>query len=184
MPALKYPYKLNDININRLSGSQIRVVNYILDQYRNYGLKLSKCTLSSLVSLSVRDFKRLPSDGNWQLFKYEGKLMGVVYKPLREAISIYNYYNKNRDNKKLNMKNGDLTPVDFEESNLLVEGNPGSDIQPLKVYKEGDVYVSCWKLSIWDLIKMLFTRKKRVWLGVMGKQQPPVWISIKYPFIG
>ncbi len=46
----------------------------------------------------------------------------------------------------------------------------------LWVFNDGKQSISCWKLSFWQRIKVLFFG--RIWLSVFsGMSQPPVWLS-------
>ena len=46
----------------------------------------------------------------------------------------------------------------------------------LKVYTDGEVCISCWKLSLKERVKALLYG--RVWLGILsGHTQPPVWLD-------
>ena len=76
-----------------------------------------------------------------------------------------------------------MEPIDFKQSNMKLTA-PGSipDCGDLPVYTDGKQCISCWKLSIKERIKILFTG--RVWLDVIGhRTQPPVWVDVKKPFI-
>ena len=83
----------------------------------------------------------------------------------------------------VNYEIGDLKPVDFKEANRLLQGSD-NDIEPLKVYNNGTMSVSCWKITFRDVLRLLFNPKKRyIWMGVKaGQSQPPVWLTTKYPF--
>ena len=78
-----------------------------------------------------------------------------------------------------------MKPIKFKE--MTTELNkPDSMTQrqceslPVLQYNN-NTCISCWKLSIWDKIKVIFTGK--IWLGVhSGKTQPPVYIVVDKPF--
>jgi hypothetical protein len=66
----------------------------------------------------------------------------------------------------------------FKECNLTVaEKQP--QYQPLPVYKREDgLVVSCWKLSCWEKIKVLFTGKVYVGLLTFNKPLQPQLLSL------
>ena len=71
----------------------------------------------------------------------------------------------------------EMKPTVFKEQNNIYTGvNCGE----LPVLKLDDQIISKWELSFFERIKLLFTGA--VWLGVAGKQQPPVYITAKKPF--
>ena len=74
-------------------------------------------------------------------------------------------------------------PIDFEQSNFVWTGWEESTNTPnvgdLPAYKYGDYTISCWKLSLKERLKALFTG--RIWLHVIGRQ-PPVFVSSDFPF--
>ncbi len=75
-------------------------------------------------------------------------------------------------------------PINFDESNCTYKAPDGKStitIKDLKVYKDSKQIISCWKFSLWDKIKLLFTGK--LYLGVLGYSQPPVWIHVDNPFV-
>lgn len=74
-----------------------------------------------------------------------------------------------------------ILPIDFSEANLTLAGK-SDNVDDLRVFNDGDVSVSCWKLSFWTAVKLILTRK--IWMGVKnGRTQPPVWLSADYPFV-
>lgn len=73
---------------------------------------------------------------------------------------------------------GQLIPVKFDMTNKTVTA-PGCEPLPVCVCNDGHV-VSCWELSD-DQIKEI-TETRRLWLGIRGGQ-PPVWLTVDYPFI-
>jgi len=60
-----------------------------------------------------------------------------------------------------------LKAVDFNESNVIAKGEGYLD---LPTYKGEIQFISCWKASIWQRIKFLFTGK--IWLSLEHKNQP------------
>jgi len=84
-----------------------------------------------------------------------------------------------------------MKPIDFKNRNKILKAPNGSDdVKDLPVlYIEapnldyGDYtynIVSCWKINIWDRLKLLFTGV--VWLNVHHSGQPPVSLHVKKPF--
>jgi hypothetical protein len=77
-----------------------------------------------------------------------------------------------------------MKPIKFKEQNFEYK-KPDSmtdeQCKPLPVYKYDAGVISCWKMSLLERIKALFTG--RVWLDVYGGGQPPVWLGINTPFI-
>lgn len=111
--------------------------------------------------------------------KETNSLMGYTIPALVELIGVINIYKENKSKIMRRVKEK-INPVNFSESNKTLSGE-GGEIDDLRVFNDGVQSVSCWKVNLWGLLKLLFTRK--IWLGVMaGNSQPPVWISVDYPF--
>lgn len=75
-----------------------------------------------------------------------------------------------------------MIPVTFPESNCVYAADQ-PEYQPLPVLKLPDgMCVSCWKLTLWERIKLLFTGK--VWLMQLTFNQPlqPILPSVGRPF--
>ncbi len=70
-----------------------------------------------------------------------------------------------------------MKPVGFKEQNvvLIADGCEG-----LPAHKGENEIISCWKGTISERVKFLFTGT--VWFSVKGRTQPPVWIGADYPF--
>lgn len=79
-----------------------------------------------------------------------------------------------------------MKAIKFPESNVVYGANQPEYI-PLFCYYEKDGYsdaaISCWKLSLWEKIVVLFTGK--IWLEVLlfHKPFPPVRVMAKIPFV-
>ncbi len=75
-----------------------------------------------------------------------------------------------------------MHPVNFEDQNLVLGGG-STGAQDLPVHqdtKKGEC-ISCWKMSLKERVKALFTGK--VWLNVhFGGTQPPVLLTVDKPF--
>ena len=74
--------------------------------------------------------------------------------------------------------------IDFEGSNKTLtkpEGWTDEQCSSLKVHNDGEKTISCWQLTVWERIKLLFTGK--IWLWVWyGNTSPPVCVDIENPF--
>lgn len=75
------------------------------------------------------------------------------------------------------MSDGNLKPVDFDEANKRMVADGCGD---LPVFHEHDAFISCWEVTEEQLAVIAKTR--RIWLGVLGKGQPPVWLTVELPF--
>ena len=72
-----------------------------------------------------------------------------------------------------------LNPIKFNEANKNLtrpENMMEKECGDLWVFNDGKVCISCWEISFWQRIKLLFYGK--VWLSILsGKTQPPVKIE-------
>ena len=72
----------------------------------------------------------------------------------------------------------------FPEANMVWKGWPGTKDKPkvldMPAYRDKAQSISCWKLSFKERLKALFTG--RIWLYVLGGDQPPVYITSDWPF--
>ena len=78
-----------------------------------------------------------------------------------------------------------MKPIDFPQSNKTFLPPKGMDnCMPLKVFHDSGKghYISCWKLSIRDVLQCIVNRT--VWLHVAGQGHPPVRIDPENPFKG
>jgi len=77
-----------------------------------------------------------------------------------------------------------MNPIEFNEQNKVLlkpESMTDEECKSLPVFSNGDECVSCWQLSDEEIEKLKET--KCVWLGVLsGSTQPPVFLSVDYPF--
>lgn len=73
-----------------------------------------------------------------------------------------------------------MIPASFEESNLIL-GKPSDmeECDPLSVFSDGKHIVSCWKLTVDELIK--FQKTNRIWLIISGPTMPPVILTAIKP---
>ena len=76
-----------------------------------------------------------------------------------------------------------MKPAPFREQNTVFLPPDGMEDQycALPAYTADRKVISCWQLTLWERIFILFTG--RIWLGVAGTAQPPVWLDIESPFI-
>lgn len=84
-----------------------------------------------------------------------------------------------------------LKAVKFKESNCMATGKGYFD---LPTRKDSRMFTSCWRVSFWKRIKLLFTGK--IWLCLEHERQPeemkklfggknyhqPVMLTTDYPF--
>lgn len=72
-----------------------------------------------------------------------------------------------------------LMAVKFPEANRNLtkpQNMTDEECGSLWVYTDSNQCVSCWKLSLWQRLLVLFFGK--IWLGVLsGGTQPPVWMT-------
>jgi len=72
-----------------------------------------------------------------------------------------------------------MKPDIFKEANITLlkpDSMTDKECSSLKVYTDGEVCISCWKLSLKERVKALLYG--RVWLGILsGHTQPPVWLD-------
>jgi len=81
-----------------------------------------------------------------------------------------------------------MIATSFDESNCVIgkpEDMPHDECDCLSVFvgrQAGDtpVVISCWKLTKEEFEEV--KRTGRIWLGVLGKTMPPVWLSGCSPF--
>ena len=78
-----------------------------------------------------------------------------------------------------------MRAVKFKEANKVLtkpEGWTDDECFSLHVWNDGQKSISCWKPSIRERIKLLFTGK--IWLWVYsGYTAPPVLVDVRTPFI-
>ena len=70
-----------------------------------------------------------------------------------------------------------MKPIKFKEINSKYIANGCGD---LPTYKNDEQIISCWKATPFERVIFLITGK--MWFGVIGKQQPPIWLDVKNPF--
>lgn len=78
----------------------------------------------------------------------------------------------------MNMRNGQLNPVHFDQANKVMTA-PGCGDLP--VFNGDGQFISCWELTDEQIQDVIDNR--RIWLSVRACGQPPVWLSTEYPFI-
>jgi len=75
-----------------------------------------------------------------------------------------------------------LKPIKFPESNgVLVR--PRGSVAPcgeLPCYRGQGTVISCWKIPFLQRVIALFTG--RIWVGLKGDIQAPIWVVIDRPF--
>lgn len=178
-------------NDKRMYEPHVKVLQYIIERDRDIycDFVLPKCTAYRLENLERVDFsitgiRVIDEVYNWEDYVgSDGKVH--ISSPLYvETIGEYNnYLRKINKIDMVNYEKGDLKPVIFEGANKILQGTD-KDTEPLHVYNNQDTSVSCWKLSLRDILRMLFRPKQRfIWMGIKsGPSQPPVWLTTRYPF--
>jgi len=76
-----------------------------------------------------------------------------------------------------------MKPIEFKEQNMVYqkpESMTDEQCGPLPVHKYNEGIISCWKLSIRERIKALFTGV--VWFCVLSPTQPPIYLDVEKPF--
>jgi len=74
-------------------------------------------------------------------------------------------------------------PQNFEHANFTWDTPQGEDpakVEPMRVWRNGALSVSCWRLSAEELAEI--NRTGRVWLLVTGAH-PPVVVQGNDPFV-
>lgn len=71
-----------------------------------------------------------------------------------------------------------MEPIKFEQQNTTYAADGCLD---LPAHKAEDQIISCWKLTEQEIAKIKQTGT--VWLSVMGRFQPPVWLGVDTPFV-
>lgn len=74
-----------------------------------------------------------------------------------------------------------MKPIKFKEQNCTFAKNQPEDM-PLPAYRYNTRYgqvVSCWKLSFWERLRLLFTGKLWVSLMMFGKPLTPSYFTTK-----
>ena len=77
-----------------------------------------------------------------------------------------------------------MNPIEFKEHNMWLtkpKTMTDEECSGLHVFSDDKQFISCWKMSLKDRIKSLFTGK--IWLSVLsGKICHPVRVDIDKPF--
>ena len=79
-----------------------------------------------------------------------------------------------------------MEPVNFhEQCKMFAENQPEYLKLPVFVADTiggPDMFISCWRLSLWERVKLLFT--KDIYLSILGNQ-PPIILELDSPeFVG
>lgn len=77
-----------------------------------------------------------------------------------------------------------MKPIKFKQQNITYtkpEGMTDEQCGSLPAYKYESGIISCWKMSLRERIKVLFTGV--VWFDVVSQVQPPIWLGVNIPFI-
>lgn len=76
-----------------------------------------------------------------------------------------------------------MGPVEFKQQNILFQPPAGmeAEVEPLPAFQGEGQVISCWQLTLWERLKLLFTG--RLWFSVIGNTPPPVWMGVDAPFL-
>lgn len=77
-----------------------------------------------------------------------------------------------------------MKPIKFKEMNgIAAKDQP--EYMPLPIHRNSQYVISCWKLSFWERVKILF--HGIVWLSLMTPPRElitPSKLSVDSPFVG
>lgn len=77
-----------------------------------------------------------------------------------------------------------MKPIEFEhQTQILQKPQSMTDAEcgPLPIFNDGKHCISCWRLSLWEQIKLIWTGE--IWLSIhSGNTQPPVLLTVDEPF--
>lgn len=75
-----------------------------------------------------------------------------------------------------------MKPTEFNEQNKVFTAPSGmANCVNLPVFQDDTQIISCWEMTMDEKLALILNGK--VWLGVCGQGQPPVWLSAQYPFV-
>ena len=75
-----------------------------------------------------------------------------------------------------------MKPIEFEgQTNILAKDQPEYQPLPIAICVNGEA-ISCWKLSLWERIRLLFTGKLWLMQLTFGDRFQPQLPSIGKPF--
>jgi hypothetical protein len=78
-----------------------------------------------------------------------------------------------------------MKPINFPQSTKVLQkpsDMTDEECLPLPVWCDGKQCISCWKPTLIERLKVLFTGK--VWIGILsGNTQPPVFVSGENVFV-
>ena len=76
-----------------------------------------------------------------------------------------------------------MKPIEFPEQNVVYtrpEGMTDEECGSLPTFQGGGSIISCWQLDEWERQQVL--ESGVIWLHVITDRQPPVLLSVDYPF--
>jgi hypothetical protein len=71
-----------------------------------------------------------------------------------------------------------MIPVDFTQSNTTLTkptNMTDEECSSLRVYNDGEKFISCWRPSWRERLSVLFFGK--VWIWIFGQGHPPVYVE-------
>lgn len=82
-----------------------------------------------------------------------------------------------------------MKPIAFTEQTVVLQPNPNQmeiddlPVGTLPIFTDGNQVISCWGLTFWERLRVLWFGK--IWLGVhSGHTQPPVWLAAERTMFG
>ena len=76
-----------------------------------------------------------------------------------------------------------MKPSEFKQQNILLvkpESMTDEECSSLPAFKYPGGIISCWKMSFWERLKVLFSGI--VWVDIVGYTQPPIWLDVENPW--
>ncbi len=74
-----------------------------------------------------------------------------------------------------------MKPIEFDQMTKKVSPRSReTKYNSLPIHNDGKQCISCWQLSLWEQIKLIWTGE--IWLQVCRKIQPPVCVTVGNPF--
>ncbi len=74
-----------------------------------------------------------------------------------------------------------MEPINFPEKNVVYAANQ-PEFRPLPAYRDSEVTVSCWKLSLWERLKIMLTGKLWLLQKNYGKPLQPQLPTVDWLF--
>lgn len=78
-----------------------------------------------------------------------------------------------------------MKPIEFKEQTKVLskpKSMTDEECSSMAIWNDGEKCISCWKASLKERIRFLFTGKMWLWV-LSGVTQPPVLVDVQNPFI-